>query len=638
MPVTEGRERGSTPPPHLDSPSAFEKLYRDCYPSLVRTCRSWGLDGAAEDIAQETLARAHAHIRELDLRRPWGWLRTTAYNLMVDRKRKEARAVVVDRQNVPEASEDFPDIEELAVVSNTLSALPERYRHVLREYYLRDRDPQEISARMNISRSAFKQLVHRARQRFRAEYLRQGGEKGRGLLAIPTLWLARRGEALVDRFRRATGTTGAEHLSSVALQQLATALVALAMVLSGSLPAPASEEPSPRREAITDEGELPRRRPAADSGDGSAAPAAQPPADDTLGREPAGDEGGPKKLLDDITKPNHDVQDPEDSRIVSIAHSPRFSQDGTVFSLGVTDCRATLCPSVLFRSTDGGSTWDRLKGEGLYGVNLMLPPAYATGDNRLFVMGPGGLQVSDDGGEAFGPAAVAGATQATGSAAISPAFNEDDPSILIGAQTLMRYRDDLKTIEAAPSSAMPGPLEPAFSPTYREDGTVLIGGVRFDPTLGETAATVYTCREAVCSWTTVSSDDQSPKIRVTPQYGIRGLVHVFTHWGIYVSRDRGSTFEPLRTPWAMDAVLKDLAVTSDGQRLFAALRTAKGHSDDGLYVSHDGGGRWKRLTAHLFHKGVEDVTTMGHHVMAGLAEGGVACSSDGGRTWAARCS
>src|SRR5947209_4161235 len=61
-------------------------LYLRYFPPLVGLCQKRLRErAAAEDLAQETLLRAFAHLRGFDRSRPlWPWLKAVATNLMVD--------------------------------------------------------------------------------------------------------------------------------------------------------------------------------------------------------------------------------------------------------------------------------------------------------------------------------------------------------------------------------------------------------------------------------------------------------------------------------------------------------------------------------------------------------------------------
>lgn len=342
----------------------------------------------------------------------------------------------------------------------------------------------------------------------------------------------------------------------------------------------------------------------------------------------------PNDLVEFVTDPNQGTEEPEDAEIQSVVFSPRFASDHTVFVSGIADCERQLCSSVLFRSEDGGATWTKEPASGMVADALLLPPGYGNGDNRVFAMGAQGLQVSDDDGQTFRPAPVASGPQTAGSAAVSPAFNGDDPSILIGAGTLMRYRDDRKTLEPVPATAPRGPFEPAFSPAYVSDRTILLGGSRLDPASG-TAATVYRCVDALCRPASLEGQQLRPRIRVAPDFATTGKVYAFTEERIFSSADGGESFAPLPLGRSNE-LLWDLVIDPDGRLLAGTVPEDPG-GPAGLYLSSNGGWSWTELRSDLFASGAGSIGVSADRIVVGLGDGGVACSSDAGLTWSPRC-
>lgn len=163
--------------------------------------------------------------------------------------------------------------------------------------------------------------------------------------------------------------------------------------------------------------------------------------------------------------------------------------------------------------------------------------------------------------------------------------------------------------------------------------------MRFDAALGQAAATVFRCTTGVCESAPLGGDRQSPRIRLTSAYGRGGLVHAFTQWGIYESRDEGRSFRKLDLAWGGDLPLTDLSVNGGGKVLLATVisvgpsRGATG----GLYRSLDGGKTWQRITHQLLDRGGHVVGSAGKRILVGLRDGGIACSRDGGESWARRC-
>jgi hypothetical protein len=217
---------------------------------------------------------------------------------------------------------------------------------------------------------------------------------------------------------------------------------------------------------------------------------------------------------------------------------------------------------------------------------------------------------------------------------MSPAFNSGDPTILIGARALLRYRDDTRTVEPVATSTPPGQLEPAYSPAYGSDRTIFLGATAFDPLWGTTGSTVYRCVDGVCTPATLEGQDVTPKLRVAPDFANTSRVYAYTQKALFRSVDGGAAFEPLPLPW-FDEILSDLTVTRE--TLIASTTPMNETGKGGAYLSTDGGSSWARLESPLLTGGVRSVTVAGDRLIGALFGRGLACSQDGGLTWAPRC-
>ncbi|HEY7873796.1 MAG TPA: sigma-70 family RNA polymerase sigma factor [Actinomycetota bacterium] len=615
----------------------FDALYRRYYPRLVAMCRRRaGDETLAEDVSQETLIRALTHRDAFQQGRPvWPWLKTIATNLIVDHYRKQVResALLVDREHV---AEEGPSLEETDLLRRAIQQLPRRQRAAVALRYLNDWDAHDAASFMGVTRPAYEQLLFRARRRLKTEYRRLSQEVSAGVSAGSAAlrqWSRRAG---IKARELGTGHPALLDLTAVTGAQVAGGALALIIAL-GASPAP-SRAPSTTpisslraaAAAPVGEGEIDRHdsdgtrahknafdAPAAASGTADAAPA------------PAGDRADDRGFVDRMLDPNDDVQQPEDAHITSIV--PAGSPGGVTYAAGRTDCPSGTCPAVLFQSRDGGASWARLAAEGFDAETLLVPPS-AGADTTIFAMGRLGLQVSRDNGETFVTTSAAGASYTVGSAAISPAFTSGDPTILIGAQTLMRYRDDLGIVEPARWATGTGPLQPAFSPQYPADDRVFVGGLVFNPEVGRPTSAVYTCSDGVCAHTFAGELSLDVQIRTAPDLSRSNRLYAFTPRGIFTSSDGGATFAELVTPWNGDG-LADVAVGPGGQRLFAAVRFEEG----GLYASDDDGATWTEVANELFAHGASSIASAGERIVVALDGNGVACSSDGGTTWAARC-
>ena len=621
----------------------FEAFFREYFPRLVAVARPLTRDSAlAEDVAQETLSKLHARAYSLDFSEPiWPWLKTVAMRLAIDQFRRDDRESstephVMSRHREQHGREDQYWCEEAPQLILALKELSGRQRLAVALRYLEDKDPTDAAIVLGLSKPAFEQLLFRARRKLLVEY-RRVTEGATGLIVLPLRRLRRGVDGLLLRLRSLGTRDGQAPLAmSDTFVQAASGLLALWMTISAGtgatlerLDPPATnldtisaidgsdkrDKTSSRKESLINAGG--KRSSSRDS---------------NVADGRVRDANEVDRAVKDLTDPNRGVKDPEDARITSVAFDPS-SRGKVAYAAGVAHCRLPACPPVLFRSTNGGEDWSRLPAQELAGTSLLVPDGK---DPRIFVMGPAGLQVSEDGGRSFGLAAAAGASFAIGSVTMSPAFHEGDPRILIGAQNLMRYHDGRKVIEPEPVSALPGPLEPMFAPAYPADPRLLIGGLRLDGLGGRAVATVFVCSDSICSETTIAGEDQIPKIRLPENFLRSGRAYAFTQNKMFVSTDGGKQFAALETPWR-SGLLMDVGLSDSGRQLFAAVQHVGNGRDDGLYLSPDGGHSWQRVRNPLFDNGASAVAFSDERVVVARGRNGLACSADGGTTWSARC-
>jgi len=629
----------------------------------------------AEDLVQETFLRAHRSLHTLENgRSEWPWLATIAKRLCIDewRWRDPSSEPLPEHDDLCSVGgsigEDLADVvvakERRLLLEQTLGSLHPRHRRLLVLKYIDGWRHQDIVVLEGTTSEALRAALMRARQSFRRQYEAACRERGLTELIWPVLApIATLARSLRHRtqqagiwMQRAFNIGILDVTTSGLASPIATGLLVLA-TFSGAMSIGSPTATSAARRSqnaasrhATQLSSLRRFTSAASRGATQPAAAPSPP---TLGAttpsspvvgsnlsDPAGSGGAAAQQQardvapvqpSDITDPNQNVARPEDAQSSSIVFSPATSQ--TVFLSGRnTQCATTpgACPAVLYESTDGGTTWTRLVAQGFDGDQILLPPAYGAGDDRIFAMTHAGvLLVSSDGGSSFAPAAT-GAPAEGGLMTISPGFDQGDPRILVGTQSnLMQYLDDTRVVSPAAYSSLPGSLDPMFAP----NGVLFVGGRQADQT-GRLGSTVFRCAQAVCDATRISDAPETPHIRLSPTSADGSTLFAFTSRSVVASADGGHTFTALATP-TRESVLLDLAVGN--QTLFAAAYDPAKSPDAGLYVSKDGGASWARVANPLFDSGVLVVRTSGSRVIAGLARGGVACSADAGMTWAARC-
>jgi RNA polymerase sigma-70 factor (sigma-E family) len=128
---------------------AFESLYRLAYRVAYRIL---GDQGDAEDVAQETLARAVVRWSRLK-DRPEGWVTRVASNLAIDRYRRRRRPV--PPMTGPVGLVD-PHLGERGDLVIALRRLPRRQREAVVLRYLGDLSEAQVALEMGCSIGAVK--------------------------------------------------------------------------------------------------------------------------------------------------------------------------------------------------------------------------------------------------------------------------------------------------------------------------------------------------------------------------------------------------------------------------------------------------------------------------------------------------
>lgn len=662
----------------------FDTLYRAYFPRLVRVSQRWVRDQtAAEDVAQETILRALAYLSSFDDSKPmWPWLKGIARRVAADQMARDGRQAALSDHVTPHVDDPMRGIEERPLLQTALARLTPRHRTALHLRYLEDWESGQAASFFGMTDPAFRQLLARARGRLRSEYRRAS----KGLLGAawaPLRWLRDAARRASERLEAGTRSVPSFTWTVPAdtMHQVVTGVVALALVVGGmdvGAGGADSADLLPKAEAATHAVAPSPLLPPDSTGvgglvgrpevGGAAEESSSDPDQRSGGEEKAGGAGGQggngkppvnveepveateeylPETAEDVTDPNGDVEQPEDAQITSIAGSEASPGEGSgyrsynaepeapqlLLAAGTSTCQHTACPYVLFRSEDGGATWSKLPAEGFRGEQLLLPPDFEWGDDRIFAMGSAGLQVSEDGGETF-RSAVKGAASPVGPAAISPAFSSGDPSILIGGTVLYRYNADAESVETVPVPGAQGPFHPAYSPAYPKDGLIYLGGSRFEVGYGMTAS-ISKCGGKGCSHTSLRGQVDLPQLAFGQpmESGYRQL-YAFTLRALFSSSNGGGNFDPVPTGWSAgrlaDVELHDgilwAAVVSDGEA-----------QAEGLYLSHDHGSTWSRAISSALNDSPVSLYSSGDRLLVTLEKSGMACSIDRGETWHERC-
>lgn len=143
---------------------------------------------AQEDVRQETFARVLTTLRrENGLRQPerlGAFVNTVCNNVLFEHYRSSSRQQSLDgddQAELPAAGAGVDDVvaaRQLKTrVSEILSGLSARDRALLEAIFLEEKDREEVCREMGVDGGYLRVLLFRAKQTFRAEYLRRVGER-----------------------------------------------------------------------------------------------------------------------------------------------------------------------------------------------------------------------------------------------------------------------------------------------------------------------------------------------------------------------------------------------------------------------------------------------------------------------------
>jgi RNA polymerase sigma-70 factor (ECF subfamily) len=141
---------------------------------------------AIEDVRQETFARVLTSLRkEGALRHPerlGAFVNTVCNNVLFEHYRASSRSQSLDEEGQPELP--ATGLDALGIVAarqlkekvrEILLDMPERDRSLLKAVFLDEKDRDEVCRERGVDREYLRVLLHRAKQVFKAEYVKRMG-------------------------------------------------------------------------------------------------------------------------------------------------------------------------------------------------------------------------------------------------------------------------------------------------------------------------------------------------------------------------------------------------------------------------------------------------------------------------------
>ncbi len=183
------------------TPTNFESVYRRSYRSILRfakgLCRS---PEDAEDVTQETFARAYAAIESFTYDRPIeNWLIRIAQNTFLDFKRKERRRptyvqeaaladdrgleAIIDPRPLPDRMVERSEVAAEAYAA--LAHLDEESRQLILMAHVEELPYSEIAERMGLKIATVRSRLHRACKKARRVADLREAQRERSLRLAP---------------------------------------------------------------------------------------------------------------------------------------------------------------------------------------------------------------------------------------------------------------------------------------------------------------------------------------------------------------------------------------------------------------------------------------------------------------------
>jgi RNA polymerase sigma-70 factor, ECF subfamily len=136
-----------------------------------------------QDVTQETFLRVLRTLRQSGIENPealGSFVNSVCTNVLFEVYRSQSRVAepVEEGASLEKSADDLMvDEEARSEVREILAELPEKDRKVLRWLFFEERDKDEVCRLMHVDREYLRVLVHRAKQRFRTDYLRRVATK-----------------------------------------------------------------------------------------------------------------------------------------------------------------------------------------------------------------------------------------------------------------------------------------------------------------------------------------------------------------------------------------------------------------------------------------------------------------------------
>jgi RNA polymerase sigma-70 factor, ECF subfamily len=416
-------------------------LHRFCMARTSHACD-------ADDAVQETLLHFVRRSREERIENPEAWLVAVAARVCHRLVLRRSRFAGHEPEPLGDEEDPADSVVERAWVEKILSGLQAADRALLTSLYMRDQAPAEVAAAMGRPEGTVRWLAHRARARARDVALRLSGA-GAATLAWLLARAARsapRGSLLRARLSAVIGHPSVTSLTCGPAWLLLVAGTSGLLHDAAPVLAPAAVQPRP---AVVAAAPASRSFRWGDDLLTQAAPATPGPVATAAPAPPSRPIDPPPPATAPLNNWVLPSPDPHDALIQGATASPSYGSDHTLFAWGWPTTCAACADGVIYRSGDGGHTWQVRAAVGYQGGQVLLPFDYDS-THVVFAATNNGLWRSDDDGNVF---TLAVALQTDTGVAVVPAPGNDSV-VVVGQQPPLRYDEHSGLLSVGP--ALPG--------------------------------------------------------------------------------------------------------------------------------------------------------------------------------------
>lgn len=154
----------------------FHAYFRDLL--LLKLRRRLRSIDAIDEVRQEVFTRCLQHLDSLkDARKLGAFVNSICNRVLMEYYRAEGRTEALEEQaeiaDASDADAAFDSARSSARVRRVLQDLPDRDAQLLRAVFLEEGDKEEVCRRFGVDRAYLRVLLHRAKDKFRAQYLRR---------------------------------------------------------------------------------------------------------------------------------------------------------------------------------------------------------------------------------------------------------------------------------------------------------------------------------------------------------------------------------------------------------------------------------------------------------------------------------